>query len=203
MLKQVNISTARMLPKRYNEVILKNDKFIDWHSTKATNPYIFKSVNNCEDVSGAIYAGQNFFLGFRVNPNILNSGNSYLTKKFAEMFKKAFEMGEEVKGFVCGGLSEKINVKDAVSSYVLYNRVAEIFDNNEIPFGMICGKNKSATADNISIYKTKILMCGDYLHDFFAQERKTPMTLGNIPDIYDDVMTPNDTNYNLVLDKNI
>ena len=102
MLKQVNISTARNLPKRYNEVMLRNDKFIDLRSTKAMKPYIFKSENNCEDVSGAIYAGKDFFLGFRINPNILNSGNGYLTNKFAEMFKKIFEMSEEVKGFICG-----------------------------------------------------------------------------------------------------
>ena len=199
MLEKVNICAMKTIPKCNTECILKNDKILN---TRLFNPHranILSSENIVSEVSGAVYCGENSFLGFNINPNFIAGGINYVTDTLEQTFQKMTDMGEELKGFICGGLGNTLETKNASASYALYNEIAEIFDRLGIQFGMICGKNKADSADNIRMHKDTIYMWGDYLHDCFAQKTKKPMKLDNISDIYDDVIMPEDIKFSLFL----
>ena len=198
MIEKINICTMRTLSTRPTELVLSKEKFLNTRVLNSNRAQILSSKDIAADVSGAIVSGDNCFMGFNISPNVFVSGYNYVTDVLSENIQKVLDMGKNVQGFICGGLSNSLETKSATASYALYNEVAEMLDQFGIQFGMICGKNKANSFDNIRIHKDKIFMWGDYLHDCFTQKTKKPMTRDNITDFYQDVIMPEGMTFNLL-----
>ena len=105
---------------------------------------------------------------YKLCPNIANLK--------AELEKRIFEMEEnfgKVRAFLYGGFRLNKNDPKSVESFNLYNNLADSLDELDVPFAMICGKDRRAPLDNVYAINNNVTIWND-LFKKFVKPANTP-----------------------------
>ena len=93
----------------------------------------------------------------------------------AELEKRIFEMEEnfgKVRAFIYGGFKLNHNDTKSVESFNFYNNLADSLDELEVPFAMICGKDRKAPLDNLYSINNNVTIWNDLFKKFVKPETK-------------------------------
>jgi len=206
MFGKISICEAKSFPLFKTETILGNDKLLNSQLHRTGRFGIIRSEHINTDISGAIYAENGGVYGFKAIPTIKNDdGYKYVINKSLEKAWEIFaNLGFGMKGFLCGGVCQPGEAKYSPYSYELYCKIADFFDEKQIPFNMICGKKNINAEDNVSFHKDKIYMWGDYIGDCFNLKRgyyhKDEKIIGKLPELYNDVVMLDNKEFEVIRD---
>ena len=116
------------------------------------------------NVGGAIIADKLAYI-FHLTPEQQN-----LSKLKSTIEQKAGELiltGNKLWGFICGGWALDKNNDISKRSFDIYNTLADIMDNLNIPFGMVCGKQAGNHYDNFRLKDNNIYVWSDLIKNRF------------------------------------
>lgn len=99
---------------------------------------------------------------------------NYLLKFFREEVYKLQEQFGKVRAFIYGGV-EFNGAKENKASFNLYNNLADIMEQLNVDFGMVCGKKGFHTRDDLHVIGNKITIW----NDIFKKLGKNPEKLDN------------------------
>lgn len=99
---------------------------------------------------------------------------NFLLKYFREEAYKLQENFGKIRAFIYGGI-EFGSHKSNKGSFNLYNNLADVMENLDIKFAMLCGKKGIKSNDNIHVIDNKITIW----NDAFKELGKNPEKLDN------------------------
>ena len=97
---------------------------------------------------------------------------SSIKRELAAKIELLRETSDKITGFICGGLELNKSNKSSVDSFNLYNKIADSLDEFDIPFTMMCGKEKGACPDNLYSNANSVLVWNNDFKDIFKNTKK-------------------------------
>lgn len=195
MLGNIKLCNTVKLPVIQREALVGNDKIFNSRALKTWKSDVLGSKNISTDVTGVMFAKEGHFAAFNAQPVAKPNGYKYILDKLDKFWQSAVNSGNLAWGFLCGGLSQDSDRNLSPFSYELYNRIADFFDEKQLPFAMICGKKDVDTEDGLRIYKNKVFMYSDNIENCFKDSRSIKETIDKVPDYYSDVFIPEDIEF--------
>lgn len=186
MFGQINICSTRTIPKLKTEHFLSNENYFNKKIYTRKLPSVMRMENMNADISGVLTWANNSMLGFNIQINPKMNTDAILNS-IREIYEQFREKENNLWGFIAGGLTNLPNEQLSAYSYDTYNKLADLYDALQIPFGMICGKLNAIQKDNVRIHTDKIFLWGDYIKNNLNPTTK------DISAIYGDVFLPEDT----------
>ena len=139
-------------------------------STKPTTIQRSLRTENIDSCTAGVLSGGKKHFMFHAAPEFqpLKTVKSELAKQVAILRQTC----DEIKGFICGGWAFDIHDKSTIMSYDLYRVIADAYDDLNIKFAMVCGKEKGAPLDNIHALSTSITMWNKDFEQLFKNKSK-------------------------------
>lgn len=133
------------------------------------------------NVAGFITNDKDVFV-YHIAPeqNTESSVINFLADKIAELKTS----GDNLWAYICGGWALENNNKVAEKSFNLYNSIANELEEQEVPFGMMCGKYEHGNMDNFRFFQNKLFVWGDKIKERLVKDE--PLTVAKVMDKFAD-----------------
>lgn len=126
-----------------------------------------ENINSC--TAGVLNAGKKNFM-FHAAPEMEAIG--LIKKELEKQVNILRETCDNVKGFIVGGLRLDPKDKESVQSFDLYNKIADSLDELDVPFTMMCGKEKGAPMEGIYAVNDTLTVWSNAFKNLFTPENK-------------------------------